>query len=346
VSQASRNTVPIWLHEGLAKFLESRWRGAAGQSMSPSTLALLGSRVKKNQLIPFEKMHPSIALLPTAEDAATAFAEVFFAIDFIHREHGAAGLRAIIAALAAGKTDKEAVEAVTQKSFAAFEKAWLTYVKRQPFPQGLIPRSSDEKKVLREDVPQREGEAPKGKEISFAEFSEVAEAEARRFAHLGELLRERNRPAAAAEEYGKAHQRVGSRYESVSNKYALALLELGRLEEAKKVLEGSLEVHPRSASTQVHLGRIYLRRKEWAKAGDAYQGALATNPFDPEIHLALVRVHEALGAQPLLARAQKAAMVLTGLKPEEVLRVARALGGEGENLGEMDIPPAPAGTPP
>jgi len=73
VSQVSQNTVPIWLHEGLAKYLESRWRGAPGQALTPSMLALLGSRVRSNTLIPFEKMHPSIALLPTAEDAATAF---------------------------------------------------------------------------------------------------------------------------------------------------------------------------------------------------------------------------------------------------------------------------------
>ena len=31
--------------------------------------------MRSNKLVPFEKMHPSMALLPTAEDAATAFAE-------------------------------------------------------------------------------------------------------------------------------------------------------------------------------------------------------------------------------------------------------------------------------
>ena len=44
VSKKSRNTVPIWMHEGLAKYLESRWRGPAGGAMTPSTLALLGRR--------------------------------------------------------------------------------------------------------------------------------------------------------------------------------------------------------------------------------------------------------------------------------------------------------------
>src|SRR4029078_8813791 len=99
VGHASQNTVPIWMHEGLAKYLESRWRGPAGGAMTPSTLALLGSRVRKNQLVPFEKMHPSMALLPTAEDAATAFAEVVFAIDYLHRTLGLEGLRTLLGAL-------------------------------------------------------------------------------------------------------------------------------------------------------------------------------------------------------------------------------------------------------
>ncbi|MGQ0507988.1 MAG: peptidase MA family metallohydrolase, partial [Myxococcaceae bacterium] len=116
VTQKSRNTVPIWLHEGMAKYLESRWRGKAGLAMSPSTLALLGSRVKADKLIPFAKMHPSIALLPSAEDAATAFAEVFYAIDFLYKEHGTQGLRQVIDGLKGGKDDKKAVELATGKT--------------------------------------------------------------------------------------------------------------------------------------------------------------------------------------------------------------------------------------
>ncbi|HET9450557.1 MAG TPA: hypothetical protein VFO83_06730, partial [Aggregicoccus sp.] len=48
VSRKSANTVPIWLHEGLAKYLESRWRGEAGLALGPSQLALLGHRVKQD----------------------------------------------------------------------------------------------------------------------------------------------------------------------------------------------------------------------------------------------------------------------------------------------------------
>lgn len=342
VSQKSHNTVPIWLHEGLAKFLESRWRGKPGLAMSPSTLALLGLRVKKNTLIPFEKMHPSIALLPTAEDASTAFAEVFFAIDMLYQNQGFLGLRKVVEGLRDGLSDKKAVEAAYGKPFLQFEKTWLAHVKAQPFPKELIPRTFLK---LAEDKPQAAQKKKAEREISFGDFDEVEEPEARKFAHLGELFRERNRIPAAAEEYGKAHRQVGNRYVSVSNKYALTLLELRRLEEAEKVLRGSLSMHPGTAGTWVKLGRIYLRQKKWVQAEEAYLGALAVDPFDPEIHLALWKAYEGLGNTTLAARTQKAALTLTGLSMEELREVSNLMMKEGDNLATVAIPSPKASSP-
>jgi predicted Zn-dependent protease len=179
---------------------------------------------------------------------------------------------------------------------------------------------------------------------------------ARKFAHLGELMRERNRTRAAAEEYAKAHKLVGDKYESVSNKYALALLELRRLDEAENVLRGSLRMHPGSPSTSVHLGRILLFRKDYPKARQVYLEALAADPFDPEIHIALMRIHQALGETALVTRTRAASVVLTGLKPEEINQVAQdflredkelvegdeALSGNGKDAAPKPPAPAPA----
>ncbi|HEX8436794.1 peptidase MA family metallohydrolase [Archangium sp.] len=352
VSQMSQNTVPIWLHEGLAKFLESRWRGKPGLAMTPSTLALLGRRVKEDKLIPFEKMHPSIAMLPTAEDAATAFAEVYYAIDYVYSTLGNKALREIILGLRDGKQDRKSVEAATGMPFANFEKAWLAHIKKQQFPKELLPR---EEVVLKENAKDK-GEKKKGREISFGDFAEVTEVPARKFAHLGELMRERNRIKAAAEEYAKAHKLVGDKYEAVSNKYALALLELRRLDEAEQVLRGSLRVHPGSPSTNVHLGRILLFRKDYGKAKQAYLEALAADPFDPEIHLALMRIHGALGETALVTRTRAASVVLTGLEAEDVDRVSQEFLRDADSgLAETedfekdgsgkDAAKAPAGAP-
>jgi tetratricopeptide (TPR) repeat protein len=244
----------------------------------------------------------------------------------------------VIDTLAAGKTDKQAVEAAVHKPFAAWEKSWLAHVRKQPFPRELIPLDPDERKELKGEATAKKDEKKKPKEISFGDFAEVSEVEARKFAHLGELMREKNRTAAAAEEYGKAQNLVGNKYESVSNKYALALLELQRLDDAERVLLGSLTMHPGSAATNVHLGRIYLKRQDWQKALGAYTNALAEDPFDEEIHVALFRVHEKLGEKDLMERERKATMTLTGVPAEAVPQLAKVV--EGANLADVQLPQA------
>jgi tetratricopeptide (TPR) repeat protein len=336
VSQMSANTVPIWLHEGLAKYQESRWRGPGGLGMTPSTQALLGKRVKADTLVPFEKMSPSIAMLPTAEDAALAFAEVYYAIDYIQQTQGTKGLRTIVQEMRNGLSDKKAVETATSMPFALFEKSWLAHIKKQPFPKELLP---PEKVVLAEDAKEKDP-AKKGREISFGDFIEVQEVPARKFAHLGELLRDRNRIKAASEEYAKAHQIVGDKYESVSNKYALTLLELKRLEEAEQVLRGSLRLHPGSPTTNVHLGRILLFRKQYEKSKAAYMEALGTNPFDPEIHVALMRIHSHLGESALASRAREAAITLTGVKGSDFITMSGDFLRQERELADLNIPSA------
>ena len=336
VTQTGHNSVPIWLQEALAKYLESRWRGPPGKALPPSSRTLLAERVQKNDLVPFSRMHPSMAKLPTWKDAATAFAEVFFAAEFLHKEHGMKSLRAIVESMGAGATDQQAVEKATGKSFPAFEKAWMAYMKAQPPPATRAPATAERPILKGKNTPPEEGK--KGREISFGDFDEVENPVARRWAHLGELFRERGRFVAAAEEYGKAHALVGSAYETISNKYALALMAVKRLDDAEKVLLSSLEAHPGFASTQVHLGRIYLSRGQWAEARAAYRGALAQDPFDPEIHLALLRSAQALGDGPLADRARSASTILTGVPAERLPELLARLPGPHSDPSDVALP--------
>jgi tetratricopeptide (TPR) repeat protein len=337
VTQKGHNAVPIWLQEALAKYLESRWRGPAGRALQPSSRAMLAERVKKNTLIPFAKMHPSMAKLPTWQDAATAFAEVFLAAEFLDKEHGRRSLRTIVEAMAGGSTDQQAVEAATGRSFAAFERGWMAYLRAQPAPRGAAPGSA---KLVLKDPAAADAPEAKGREIGFRDFGDVEEPTVRRYAHLGELFRERGRFGAAVEEFGRAHALVGSKYESISNKYALALFAVRRVDEAEKVLLGTLQAHPGSASTQVHLGRIYLARGDWQRARDAYRAALAQDPFDPEIHLALTKAAGGLKDAALAERARSAAAVLTGLPQERLDALLHRLPGPDADLSNVDVPPA------
>ena len=80
VSTLTGDRAPVWLQEGLAKFLERRWREPPGGRIPPAMEHLLAKALRTNHLITFEAMHPSMAKLPSAEDATLAFAEVANAI--------------------------------------------------------------------------------------------------------------------------------------------------------------------------------------------------------------------------------------------------------------------------
>jgi tetratricopeptide (TPR) repeat protein len=189
------------------------------------------------------------------------------------------------------------------------------------------------------DSGDKKDDKKKDKDVSFGDFKEVEEVEARRWAHLGELMRERSRPKAAAEHFSLAWQQVKDRYESVSNKYALTLLELKRFDEAEAVLRGSLKTHPGSGPTSVHLGRILLRKSDYAKAKEAYLDALAVNPFDPEVHLALYRCAEQLKDNALAARAKAALLTLEPkIEPKAVATLAAAFAKD-DDLSDVKIAP-------
>ena len=65
ITRKSKNKTPIWIHEGIAKYEETRWRGAAGEALTPATADLLSRRLAQNKLVTFERMYPSMALLPS-----------------------------------------------------------------------------------------------------------------------------------------------------------------------------------------------------------------------------------------------------------------------------------------
>src|SRR5690606_27179952 len=129
ITRKSRNRTPIWLHEGIAKFMETAWRGRPGLALHAASQTLLQNAVEKDRLITFDAMHPSIALLPTAEDAALAFAEVFTAVEFLY-ERDEGSVARLLEELAAGRSDREAVAAVFGRPFPIFEAEWRRHLRQ------------------------------------------------------------------------------------------------------------------------------------------------------------------------------------------------------------------------
>src|SRR5258708_28399291 len=187
VTRKGRNAVPIWLQEGLAKFLETRWRGAPGLAVDEMSTGLLTRATRDKKLIPFAAMHPSIAKLPTQEMAALAFAEVESAIKLLHQRGGQQALTELVAAMASGFSDENAVAQAYGKPFPQFEQEWradLLKPRREPAthaPGSARPLASH-KLVFKEDAKK------KGAAGADATEERPTDPEAKRSVRLGEIF--------------------------------------------------------------------------------------------------------------------------------------------------------------
>ncbi len=305
VTARTRNQTPIWLHEGIAKWFESRWRGEGGESFSPFSAALLRDALQRNDLVTFEQMHPSMAKLPSQEKAALAFAEVVMAVEYLVKRGGTALVARVLDLVASGRSADAAVAASLSTPFDRFLADWKRYMAARPLPRG----GEHALALLRfKDDPKHGGE--------WSEWSEIQDSRARGFARLGALLRERGKWTAARVEYGKAVSRVGAKIPILADQYALAAMMSGAEGEAERVLAEAISWNPDYAALHVHLSRLLVKRKEFASARDHLVLANRQDPLDPEIHAGLALALEALGDPGAASREKRFAQLLSGRDPD------------------------------
>ncbi|HEX4385529.1 MAG TPA: tetratricopeptide repeat protein [Myxococcales bacterium] len=306
VTQKGRNTVPIWLQEGLAKFLETRWRGPPGLAVDEMSLTLLQDAARKNQLIPFARMHPSIAMLPTQEQAALAFAEVEAAMRLLYTRGGQAALTELVAAMASGMTDEQAVAQAYGKSFAQFEADWRADILKAKSHKTARP-VSQKKVVFKEDAKGR-AEPP---DVAGAPEPKMDE-EARRAGRLGEILFARERWAGAAKEYARCRQHLKVEVPIVNRRYAFAEMQLGNFTAAEEALAKAVEREPDDETAQALYARALVARKAWPQARAALDIGMAQDPFDPTLHAVYIEVARGLSDKQLEEREKSALNLARG----------------------------------
>lgn len=286
VSFKTTERAPVWLQEGVAKLLERRWRtqpnGAfrfeaqdAELRMDGSSETLLLKAAKDSKLLPFERLHPSIAMLPSQEDAALAFAQVSTFMQRFVTAHGAAGLRAAFDRVAAGEDARTAVAAVTGNTFANLEREWSAALRK---------RANEQTKpgVRSLGLRFRHGSSAPD------ELSDVEQEAARRFLRLGDMLWSRGHNRAAATEYGKAHA-VDKNDPIVASRYGRSALLAGDAQAARDAMQALLTHHPEHEPALSVLASSLVALGDHAGAQRAAIEAVLINPFDPQPHCALAK---------------------------------------------------------
>lgn len=285
VSRLSHNEVPIWLHEGLAKLLDTRWREPpeAEPPLSPAQEHLLAQALRTGKLIRWEQMHPSIAKLPSQQAAALAFAQVQTAVHFLVKRINRSGLQRLIESIRRGQSCWEALRQTAGMSRGQFLSAWRKYL------AGLGLRSLPD--LVQ---PKLRFGKQKSKEKRIAA---IKEKRARRFLRLADLLRSRQLTRAAIIEYEKARKILGQRDDLVANHLARSYLEISSPAQAISALMPVLEYYPELPGPQVTMGIAHLRNGDPARAVKHLKVALRINPFNPELHCSLAQALKNLSAK-------------------------------------------------
>jgi len=261
---------------------------------------LLAKALRGGKLISFDAMHPSMAKLPSAEDASLAFAEVATAIGTLHAQGGMPALRTAIAAVADGADARKAVAAAAGGGWPEFERAWKSYMvglKLKTYPGFDLPTTHIRKSAaIASQRKPTEDEASGG----------LKAAGPLRYLRLGNILLKRNRPRAAVMEYERgAHATFAGERGAAGPEAAAAnwlfpvklgrtYLALAEPDQALHAVERTRAVYPDLPWPNLIAGQALLAKGVPRDAIPAFRASLATNPFDPAVHCGLADAYTQL----------------------------------------------------
>ncbi len=160
VTRATADRAPLWLQEGLAKRQEIRWRpaGPYDARISPEAVAKRGETL--GLTLPLDRLGPSIAMLPSADQAVVVFAEVTSFVKYLfasqpegtvakvllalrnepeplaghNADAGAASTGAGAASTAASGRVEAAMKAATGAGLVEWDKRWHAWLATQNAP--------------------------------------------------------------------------------------------------------------------------------------------------------------------------------------------------------------------
>jgi tetratricopeptide (TPR) repeat protein len=114
------SATPTWLHEGLAQWLEGGDPTRGDAALAPSA--------RSGRLWPLEQLGPPFGGLSEAQ-ATSAYVQSLSAVALLLRLRGPEGIRALIEALAAGRSTDDALQESFDLRYEGLQRAWETHLK-------------------------------------------------------------------------------------------------------------------------------------------------------------------------------------------------------------------------
>jgi hypothetical protein len=258
VTRATVDRAPLWLQEGVAKREEVRWRDPGPFDDRPPVDAVVERGIEMKLDLPLDKLGPSIAMLPSADAAMVAFAEVTSFVRYLAASSGPEALPRLFLGLKNKKSVDDALVDATGSNLKQWDEKWRANVTAQPKETNLL-------KLL------GLGGAP----------SNMRETRDRH--RLAELLFGREHPQQALEELEEI-QAKGDLETDPSLRYVRArvLEALARTKDGEGLVGDPREVAAPYAPWWGIRGRWARMRGDAAVADPSFVEAVAQDPFDVE----------------------------------------------------------------
>ena len=279
LTKKSRNRLPLWVHEGIAKMLEKRWRNDP-KYMSPIMETILSGALKNNYRVELKDMMPSLAKLKTAKDVQLAYAEVSTMMEYLAEKKGIKIFSRLLDDLAIGKTFDDSFLARVGTNQSSFQNKWETWAKKKELK--YIPGVT----ALNKEFKSKNELEPE------KDFKGMSTKRARDLTFLGDILKSRDHYMAAILEYRKAKKESKTHSPILFNKLASTYIQTRKYNEAELILKESLEYYPDFHTTLSNLGELYFISERYGAAQKYLEKAVLINPFNPFIHTRLIDLYD------------------------------------------------------
>ena len=335
VSHNTHDQTPVWLQEGIARYLDNRWEyGEDHFHLDPRAEGHLATAVR-NELeldycksppplrarqsptlqdgtanpdytpdlhdpfcfLSLDDMHPSVALLPSAKYASLAYTQVSTMVQYTMDQGGQRVLRDVLARIDDGASPDQALaQAAGFADYGALSYAWRQHI----LGLDLVERELAELGTTLDG-----GDALAGDPVM------TERADLVRRMRLGDLLRERGHAKAALVEYEQARPEEADQLSPLlAARMAQAHLDLGALDAARLELESSLAFFPEMPISHKILGAVSVAQGRLADAIAEYTEAERLDPFDVEVQEDLASLLARQGQPERAARHARYASIL------------------------------------
>ncbi len=296
------DSVPLWFHEGVAKFFEGRWDAEIQPPLEDSLQTRLAQALAANSLVTFEQMYPSFAALPTPQLAQLAYAQTASMIEFICDKKGTDFIPDLLREVDEKNTVETILGTAFERDIDGFLELWKSWAHIRDYKKSAELSDEDSAVTL------LDSDFGAEKLDALSEEDESIKKHTR----LGDLLLDNHRYGPALKEYAKATADQKEPYSrQMMMRFLVCYEHLSRGQEMITLIDEQITNWKMDPTMLKYKAMAFMRLDNTDEAKSMLIQAVRVNPFDPKVHELRRRVAESEGDSETLEQVQKLLDILS-----------------------------------